>query len=126
MRQHTGELVHDPDKEGRSILIIRVERDFGRYYIRLCEMETFRRAGESRLGPHASIILDENGYGLERFDGAHIKFWYSHNHVSVNKYLLMNIECPEAHKIREKCGLSYRLSKYRLHLTLGNFKEKIC
>lgn len=130
MRYYWGKLEFDPDKQGRNILIGKVDGDFVSYYIHLFHTSTYWciPINRRRLGGHFTIILDEqiNDRGkrfLEIIDGGLIKFWYDPNKWKVNKYLLLNIECGGAGVIRRFCGLPFHVTKYSLHLSIGDFKN---
>lgn len=108
-------------------LIIRFDRDLGRYLRHLYKLASPAQAdiAEPLWGPHVSIVQGEKPVNLEYWkdrDGELVSIEYEQDPRETDGYIYLPVLCEPALDYRQRLGLP-REPKWPLHLTIGNRKS---
>jgi len=138
MIQSNGKLIVSPEdktkkhlkqSEWKKVAIVELRDDTCKYY----QWFLKRRFGLEFInplrGPHITIINDritdiKNKNILEYYNKKRVNFEFDEKNIRSNgEHWWININIPEAEKIREKCGLAAK-PYFGFHLTIGAVNEK--
>ena len=109
-------------------LVLHACPELGRYYRRgfnLLNRFNGIKIGDTRWGPHISVVRGEEPLYWKRWDQYHeidIEFEYNPIYQTDGKHVWFPIKCDRLLDIREELGLK-RQPRFYLHLTLGVYHK---
>ncbi len=108
-------------------LIIRLDKDLGRYLRQLYTLDSPAGGAISDplWGAHVSIVQNEKPENLQHWqdrDGREVELEYLQDPRETDGYLFLPVVCAEALDYRQTLGLP-REPRWPLHLTFGNRKN---